>query len=184
MPMQLVWLHGPPAAGKLTVAKALQSKHDFKLFHNHLAVDLSMAIYDAFGDKDFHHFTNSIRRQTLSKANDLGIERMVMTFMTCAQEDEKEIRRYLDFLNQKALRYTRFSYFPGMTYYSAVQCHQSDSKAIRSPARSNFPICCLSGSSFPLSTRMPYRSIILSGHPTTWLDRSLSICRFAENMYV
>ncbi|WP_201773502.1 P-loop NTPase family protein [Marinobacter similis] len=103
MTMQLVWLHGPPAAGKLTVAKALQSKHNFKLFHNHLAVDLSMAIYDAFGDKDFHHFTNSIRRQTLSKANELGVERMVMTFMTCAQEDRKEIRRYLDFFESEGI---------------------------------------------------------------------------------
>ncbi|MCK2148805.1 ATP-binding protein [Marinobacter alexandrii] len=103
MPMQLVWLHGPPAAGKLTVAKALQRNHNFKLFHNHLAVDLSMAIYDAFGDKDFHHFTNSIRRQTLSKANELGVARMVMTFMTCAQEDEKEIRRYLEFFESEGI---------------------------------------------------------------------------------
>lgn len=101
--MKLVWLHGPPAAGKLTVAKALQNNHHFKLFHNHLAVDLSMAIYDAFGDKDFHDFTNSIRRQALSKANELGVERMVMTFMTCAQEDEEEIRRYLDFFESEGI---------------------------------------------------------------------------------
>lgn len=55
--------------------KPLQSKQSFKLFHNHLAVDLSMAINDGFGDKHFHHFTNSIRRQKLSKANELGVER-------------------------------------------------------------------------------------------------------------
>lgn len=101
--MKLVWLHGPPAAGKLTVAKALQRNHNFKLFHNHLVVDLSMAIYDAFGEKDFHHFTNSIRRQTLSKANELGVERMVMTFMTCAEADKNEIRRYLDFFESEEI---------------------------------------------------------------------------------
>ncbi|WP_203300827.1 hypothetical protein [Marinobacter sediminum] len=103
MTMKLVWLHGPPAAGKLTVAKALQSNHGFKLFHNHLAVDLSMAIYDGFGEKDFHDFTNSIRRQALSKANELGVARMVMTFMTCAEEDEEEIARYLDFFQSEGI---------------------------------------------------------------------------------
>ncbi len=72
MKMQPVWIHGPPAAGKLTVAKELQSKHGFKLFHNHLAVDIGLAIYDKFGEKDFHDFTNSIRRQVLSRAKELG----------------------------------------------------------------------------------------------------------------
>lgn len=104
MTMQLIWLHGPPAAGKLTVAKELQSKHDFKLFHNHLAVDLSLAIYDSFGEKDFHDFTNSIRRQALSKANELGVARMVMTFMTCAQDDKEEIRRYIDFFESENIQ--------------------------------------------------------------------------------
>ena len=112
MTMQLVWLHGPPAAGKLTVAKALQSNHGFKLFHNHLAVDLSMAIYDGFGEKDFHFFTNSIRRQTLSKANELGVERMVMTFMTCAKEDSTEIRRYLDFFELEGIEVYPVQLFP------------------------------------------------------------------------
>lgn len=103
MTMQLVWLHGPPAAGKLTVAKELQSTHGFKLFHNHLAVDLSMAIYDGFGEGDFHDFTNAIRRQTLSKANELGVSRLVMTFMTCAEEDREEIRRYFDFFESERI---------------------------------------------------------------------------------
>lgn len=102
--MKLVWLHGPPAAGKLTVAKALEKEHGFKLFHNHLAVDLSLSIYDEFGEKDFHDFTNSIRRQALSKANELGVQRIAMTFMTCAEEDRDEIKRYLDFFESENIQ--------------------------------------------------------------------------------
>lgn len=36
--MKLMFIYGPPAAGKLTVAKALCAHTGFKLFHNHLAL--------------------------------------------------------------------------------------------------------------------------------------------------
>lgn len=42
---QLVYLYGPPAVGKLTVARALQSRTGYRLFHNHLTVN---AIRDVF----------------------------------------------------------------------------------------------------------------------------------------
>jgi hypothetical protein len=38
--MLLVVLHGPPGVGKLTVAKELQALTGYRLFHNHLTVDL------------------------------------------------------------------------------------------------------------------------------------------------
>jgi deoxyadenosine/deoxycytidine kinase len=37
--MKLVFLYGPPAVGKLTVAKALAEKIRYKLLHNHLLVN-------------------------------------------------------------------------------------------------------------------------------------------------
>ncbi len=38
-PATLVYLYGPPAVGKLTVATELQRLTGFRLFHNHLTVD-------------------------------------------------------------------------------------------------------------------------------------------------
>lgn len=38
--MKFVMLYGPPATGKLTVAKELQNLSGYKLFHNHMLVDL------------------------------------------------------------------------------------------------------------------------------------------------
>ncbi len=95
--MKLIWIHGAPAAGKLTVAKYLNEHYGYKLLHNHLAVDLSLSIYDEFGDKDFSDFTNGIRRTVLAKAKSIGVSHIVMTYMTCAESDSVEINRYLDF---------------------------------------------------------------------------------------
>jgi GNAT superfamily N-acetyltransferase len=48
----LVFLHGPPGSGKLTVARELESLTGFRLFHNHLAVDLLEPIFE-FGSPPF-----------------------------------------------------------------------------------------------------------------------------------
>lgn len=50
--MQLVFLYGPPAAGKLTVAKELAAATGFALFHNHLVVDTVHAVFP-FGSPSF-----------------------------------------------------------------------------------------------------------------------------------
>ncbi|MEP6568375.1 MAG: AAA family ATPase [Acidobacteriota bacterium] len=50
--MKLVFLHGAPAVGKLTVARELATLTDFHLFHNHLTVDLVGSLFP-FGSKPF-----------------------------------------------------------------------------------------------------------------------------------
>jgi chloramphenicol 3-O-phosphotransferase len=50
--MKLVFLHGPPAAGKLTVARELATLTGFSLFHNHLTVDLVSSLFP-FGSEPF-----------------------------------------------------------------------------------------------------------------------------------
>lgn len=50
--MFVLFLHGPAAAGKLTVARPLAEHLGLRLFHNHLTVDLSTALFD-FGTPAF-----------------------------------------------------------------------------------------------------------------------------------
>ena len=50
--MQLVFLYGPPAAGKLTVARLLAAETGYALFHNHLVVDTVHAVFP-FGSPSF-----------------------------------------------------------------------------------------------------------------------------------
>jgi chloramphenicol 3-O-phosphotransferase len=50
--MKLVFLHGAPAVGKLTVARELAGLTGFRLFHNHLTVDLASSLFP-FGSEPF-----------------------------------------------------------------------------------------------------------------------------------
>jgi hypothetical protein len=50
--MKLVFLHGPPAVGKLTIARELAVLTGFRLFHNHLTVDLVSSLFP-FGSEPF-----------------------------------------------------------------------------------------------------------------------------------
>ena len=50
--MDLVFLHGPAASGKLTVARALSERVGYPVFHNHLVVDLLTTVFP-FGTEPF-----------------------------------------------------------------------------------------------------------------------------------
>lgn len=50
--MIVIFLHGPPAAGKHTVGEKLSALLNLPLFHNHLAVDLVKALFE-FGTPGF-----------------------------------------------------------------------------------------------------------------------------------
>jgi hypothetical protein len=50
--MDLVFLHGGPASGKLTTARELSNRLGYPVFHNHLVVDLLSAIFP-FGSDPF-----------------------------------------------------------------------------------------------------------------------------------
>jgi len=50
--MRLVFIHGPAASGKLTVARELAGLTGLPLFHNHLVVDALLAVFP-FGSTGF-----------------------------------------------------------------------------------------------------------------------------------
>ena len=50
--MKLIFIHGAPAVGKLTIARELAALTGFRLFHNHLTVDLATSLFP-FGSEPF-----------------------------------------------------------------------------------------------------------------------------------
>ena len=67
--MKLLFLHGAPAAGKLTVAKALLEKVPGRLFDNHAAIDFARTLFE-FGAPGFWELVHSTRyRRSTPPAN-------------------------------------------------------------------------------------------------------------------
>ncbi|HCP09011.1 MAG TPA: hypothetical protein DIT25_04405 [Candidatus Moranbacteria bacterium] len=89
--MQLVFIYGSPAVGKLTVAEELTRKTDFKLFHNHRSVDLVKSVFD-WGTEEFSHLNRKIRLDVFEMAAKKGISGIVFTYCFRPGRNEDFIR--------------------------------------------------------------------------------------------
>jgi hypothetical protein len=63
----LVYLYGPPAAGKLTIAEHVRDLTGFRLFHNHLTVNAIREVFD-FGTPPFTELVHRIRLDVFATA--------------------------------------------------------------------------------------------------------------------
>jgi hypothetical protein len=77
--MKLLFLHGAPAAGKLTVAKALLGMVPGRLSDNHAAIDLALTVFD-FGAPGFWELVHSLRCSTFDAAAEHDAGLVVTTF--------------------------------------------------------------------------------------------------------
>jgi len=76
--MDLVFLHGPAASGKLTTGRALASITGFALFHNHLVVDTLLAVFP-FGSAPFVRLRDEFWMSTFAEAVASG-RSLIFTF--------------------------------------------------------------------------------------------------------
>lgn len=63
--MRLIFLHGPPASGKYTIAERLEAAWGVQNFHNHLTLDVAKALFD-FGTPEFWDLVHRLRRVSLA----------------------------------------------------------------------------------------------------------------------
>ncbi len=85
--MRLVFIYGPPASGKLTVATELAKLTRFKLFHNHVSIQFVQSIFE-FGTKTFWRLTGKYRLEMLEEASKEGID-VIFTFVYSRGEDDR-----------------------------------------------------------------------------------------------
>jgi hypothetical protein len=76
--MNLVFLHGPAASGKLTVGRELSRLTGYRLFHNHLVVDTVTAVFD-FGSESFVRLREEMWLSVFREAALRGIS-LIFTF--------------------------------------------------------------------------------------------------------
>jgi deoxyadenosine/deoxycytidine kinase len=83
---RLVFLYGPPAVGKLTVARAIAERAPFKILHNHVTID-PVAEVLPFGTTTFWRVVGGLRRDLVAAAAEEGID-LIYTFVFAAGEEQ------------------------------------------------------------------------------------------------
>ena len=88
--MKLIFLHGPPASGKYTIARVLHASHGVLNFHNHLTIDVAKALFD-FGSEPFWDLTHRLRRTALAARAEEGGADVVFTNCYSSPHDDATV---------------------------------------------------------------------------------------------
>lgn len=91
--MKLILIHGAPAVGKLTVAKALIQATSSKLFDNHAAIDAARTVFE-FDEPGFWDLVRTIRLSVLKAAAEQNVPLVVMTSCYSAPEDTPNFEQF------------------------------------------------------------------------------------------
>jgi RNase adaptor protein for sRNA GlmZ degradation len=92
--MRLIFIYGPPAAGKLTVAREIATLTGYKVFHNHLSIDCIEPIFE-FGSASFGKLINLIRIETIAEAARTGVN-LIYTFCYAKDADDAHVEQILN----------------------------------------------------------------------------------------
>lgn len=84
--MRLVFIYGPPGAGKLTVGRELQQATGFKLFDNHVSIGCVESVFD-FGTEPFGRLVGEIRLAVIEEAARQRLAGIVFTFVYAHPQD-------------------------------------------------------------------------------------------------
>lgn len=77
--MELIIIYGPPGVGKLAVAKELSKITGYRVFHNHLTIEVASAIWD-FDDPNYLRFRDKYRKVMISDAQRTGVKGIIFTY--------------------------------------------------------------------------------------------------------
>ena len=91
--MKLIFIYGPPASGKLTIAEILSERTGIPLFHNHLSRDL---VKDIYGDKlrDNYELVDRIRFDVLDYCSKNDTD-LIFTYVYGGSDDDDNVREFI-----------------------------------------------------------------------------------------
>src|SRR5258708_2409756 len=98
--MKLLFLHGSPATGKLTVAKAVLGMVPGRLFDNHAAIDFARTIFD-FGAPGFWELVHTVRSDAFDAAAEHGVGLVVTTFCYAEPEDLPQYEKFEEIMRRR-----------------------------------------------------------------------------------
>ena len=109
--MKLLLLYGPPAVGKLTIAKEIARLTGFKVFHSHLSVNLVEAIFPR-GAPSYRNLVWDIRYAVFAEAARANINGLIFT-MVYRRDQEQFIALCVEIVER----------FGGDVCFVHVYCH-------------------------------------------------------------
>ena len=97
--MKCIVVFGPSAVGKAAVGKKLAEKLNFKLFHNHMVIELVHNFF-TWSDEAFWPLVMNIRNQIFEEIKKSEINGIVFTYVWALdlEEDHKELMEYMSSL--------------------------------------------------------------------------------------
>ena len=78
--MQCIVIFGPAAVGKMSVGMALAELTGFKLFHNHMTIELVHQFF-TWSDPEFTPLVQNIRAQMFSALKDSAVKGVIFTYV-------------------------------------------------------------------------------------------------------
>jgi hypothetical protein len=93
--MELIVIHGPPGVGKLTVARELARLTGFRLFHNHLTVDLVTSLFD-FESGQARRLSARFRLELLEEAAKADLPGVISTLVYARGADDWFVQALID----------------------------------------------------------------------------------------
>lgn len=85
--MNFLTIFGPPAVGKMTVGYEIAKLTGFRLFHNHLTVDLVLNVFDP-GSPQFKDLVSEFRKRIFEEAAASDLPGLIFTFVWALDLDE------------------------------------------------------------------------------------------------
>lgn len=94
--MKCIVIFGPSAVGKTTVGRELASRIGFRLFHNHMVIELVHNFF-TWTDNEFWRLVGDIRARIFQEIRDSKIAGVVFTYVWALDQDEDhdELMRYI-----------------------------------------------------------------------------------------
>jgi len=87
--MKFILLFGPPAVGKMTVGHELEKITSFKLFHNHMTIDMITPIFE-HGTPSFSKLLELFRNETFKEAAKSDLKGLIFTYVWALNEKNDE----------------------------------------------------------------------------------------------
>jgi RNase adaptor protein for sRNA GlmZ degradation len=126
--MKLVIIYGPPASGKLTVARELEKLIGFKVFHNHVTNDIIARFVEfKLENEVFWKYVRKLRKLIYNMAISEDID--LITTYCYVPEDDKHLKPFIKRMKKRGVK----------MYFVNLDCGERElHKRLKNPSRKKY----------------------------------------------